>query len=143
MWAHIACILFPLPNSLFFFFPCHCFSEETESHVWEYILNAQQISENLFPLLSLEICFLQKAAASWDSLFFSLFLSSVLTTPAHLPLGWSAGLCSPSHTVLSHRSPEPPDFFIHEQGLLSQKTASVVGQQVHSGPLRACVGVGG
>lgn len=126
MWAHIACILFPLPNS-FFFSPRHCFSEETESHVWEYILNAQQISENLFPLLTLEICFLQKAAASWDSLSFSLFLSSVLTTQAYLSLGWSAGLCSPSHTVLSHRSSKPPDFFIHEQGLLSQKTARVIG----------------
>ena len=78
-----------------------------------------------------------------NSLFFSLFLSSVLTTQAHFPLGWSAGLCSPSHTILLHRSPEPPDFFIHEQGLLSQKTARVVGQQVHSGPLRACVGVAG
>ena len=82
MWAHIACILSFLFLTLFFFL-CHCFSEETESHVWEYILNSQQISENLFPLLSLEICFLQKAATSWDSLSFSLFLSSVLTTQAH------------------------------------------------------------
>lgn len=45
------------------------------------------------------------------------------------------GLCSPSHTILSHVDlSEPPDFFIHEQGLLSQKTTRVIGLQVHSGP---------
>ena len=133
--------VFPLPNSSLFL--CHCFSEETESHVWEYILNSQRISENLFPLLSLEICFLQKAAASWDSLSFSLFLSSVLTTQAHpLPprVVYRALLSQPHcpFTQITRAS-----WLLYPWAGLSQKTARVMGQQVHSGPLRAFVGVGG
>lgn len=116
MWAPIACILF-----LTLFFPTSLF-QETESHVWEYILNAQQISESLFPLLT------SKSASYGRQLPplglpllqpFSLFSLNHPSLP--LPRLVCRGLCSPSHTILSHRSSEPPDFFIQRAGIVIAK----------------------